>query len=684
MKFSYPMLLEFVETSLGPEQVGGLLTMAGFELEGIEEIEGESVLDIKVVSNRGDGLSVFGLAREVLAKDAQARPAELYLRAAARFRVDERANKLTAMKSEIEFPHSTSVAIETPACTRYACRMFENVRNGQSPAWLQKRIRQAGWRPISLLVDLSNYVMLELGQPLHAFDFEKLRGGRIVVREAQSDEQLTTLDGNEHELQPGQMMICDAQRPVAAAGIMGGLETEVDANTKIMLLESAHFVSTSVRRTRKQLGLSTEASYRFERSVDPEGVAAALDRFAELFAGCNSGDAIPGIIDEYPAPPSARFLAVRLSRANRLLGVEVMPLEAAGYLERLGFSVEGEGEPFTVTAPSWRPDVLREDDVIEEIGRVHGYDKIPETPLHGTTLQGGVFDFEAFVDRVREAAVRAGFVQTISYSLTGPHPLDEPGKPLLRIKQVDDPRMSCLCNSLLPALADNALRNGARNLHLFEIAPVFSEKAERRSLALWSQGNLSEPFRAGESTPQADFFSLKGALTLVFEQADATVAPGWTAPEEPDPRFHPTRQARFGDAGISGQIHPEIAERLGVPADTIMASLDVELLFGSRVDRKRWKPVSRNPAIRRDIAVLVSKEIGYARIEKAIETACGEVLEKQWLFDVYEGQGMPEGHHSLAIALQLRKMGENLTDAEANQVRDRAVAALESLGGKQR
>ena len=287
MKFHVDMLKDFVSTSMSAEELGDLLTMAGFELEGIE---GE-VLDIKVVSNRGDGLSVLGLAREVLAKDRDASPTPLYQRAVERF-----------VDVEISAAPAATVEIQTESCTRYAACVIENVRNGEAPEWIKARLEAAGMRSISLLVDLTNYVMLELGQPLHAFDVAKL-GTDVVVRQAVAGERLTTLNGVEHELLPNQMMICDRTRPVAAAGVMGGLDTEVDGNTTTVLLESAHFVNTSVRKTRKQLGLNTEASYRFERSVDPEGVVSAIRRFVQLLRESTPEVVAHEIVDVYPTPP---------------------------------------------------------------------------------------------------------------------------------------------------------------------------------------------------------------------------------------------------------------------------------------------------------------------------------------------------------------------------------------------
>ncbi|HLX77792.1 MAG TPA: phenylalanine--tRNA ligase subunit beta, partial [Acidimicrobiales bacterium] len=363
MKFPYAMLLEYVVTELSASEIGDLLTMAGFELEEIEVVEGDHVLDIKVCSNRGDGLSVMGLAREVLAKLPSAKPSELYRSASERFvRPDDES------PSELGVP----VSIETEACSRFAYRGFTGVHNGTAPDWIQKRLRQAGQRPISLFVDLTNYVMLELGQPLHAYDLDKLQGPEIIVRSARPGERLTTLNGIEHELRAEQMMICDARGPIGVAGVMGGADTEIDSETKRVLLEAAHFVNTSVRKTRKELSLNTDASYRFERSVDPEGVVGALNRVRELLEDLGHGDwCVSGVSDVYPRRPHSSLIRLRLSRARVLLGMNVSDAEARTYLNRLGFIVDGTGDDLTVLPPTWRPDVTREEDLVEELGRIH-------------------------------------------------------------------------------------------------------------------------------------------------------------------------------------------------------------------------------------------------------------------------------------------------------------------------
>jgi len=680
MKFPYLMLRDFVETRLDADEVGELLTMAGFELEGIDSVEGDAVLDIKVMSNRGDGLSVFGLAREVLAKDSEAAPTDLYKRACLRFPAE--SDHLVA---------DGAIRIETPDCTRYAYRVFAGTTNAVAPDLIQQRLRQAGMRPISLLVDLTNYVMLEVGQPLHAFDFNLLKGETIVVRRAAAGETLTTLDGVLHDLRDGQMMICDLDRPIAAAGIMGGAETEVSATTTRVLLESAHFESRSVRRTRKQLGLNTEASYRFERSVDPEGVVGALNRFAELLAlGGGGFEPEPGVLDVYPSPPPIRTVKVRHSRAEALLGITLTPSESAGYLKRLGFGVEGDGEPYSVTIPTWRPDVVREEDVVEEIGRIYGFDRIPERLPRGTTIRGGTQGALKTVDELRSQVVRAGYIQILSHTLRDLHALDARGE-RIGPRQPAGPDTAYLRNSLLPGLAEAFRRNGGRDLHLFEIGKVFakgpgqggSPVIELRKLAAVTQGLLYPPARPKEQPPLADFFSLKAGLHAVLNRCE--LSPTTSG----DERYHPGRAAAILEPssksvlGYIGQIHPNAAAAAGLPADLCMAEIDLDGLEGSTT-KVHYRPVSRNPAVRRDITVTIAKAVPYADLERALRLATGQVLERLWLVDLYEGPGVEDGEHAVTFGLQLRKFGENFTDEEANLVRDVAVKALFELGGKQR
>lgn len=693
------MIRDYVDTSLTPHELGDLLTMAGFELEDLHVTEGEPVLDIKVMANRGDGLSALGIAREILAKDANSTPTELYKAAARRFpNADEQHEPTYAQDGKF------SVRVETEDSPRIAFRFFEDVYNGDSPVWLQKRLHAAGVRSISLLVDLTNYVMLDVGQPLHAFDFEKIKGGKMIVRNAKAGETLTTLNDQEHHFLGGELIIEDDERIIDLCGIMGGLNTEVDSNTRILLLQGAHFNNNSVRKTRKKLNIASEASYRFERYVDPEIVVGALNRYAALYCAIRENrddawlattfepgtfNAMQGVLDVRSKVPESAAIQVRSARVEHLLGMQVSAAEQVRHLTALGFSCQTTNGSMSVIPPSWRPDILREEDVAEEVGRVHGYDRIPESAPRVSTLRGGVFGLPRIKDIVRETMLRCGYTQVMSHTLLDRHPL-EFSKRKAAVRTPHSPELAFLRDSLLPGLASAAKRNGARDLHLFEIGNVFVQGEiqidESPELAILSCGALDQPHWRADQKAEADFFSVKGVLEAVAQAIGIDVHVD--LPRIPDPRFHPTRQAGLlVDEGVLwvgyfGQIHPDIAEELGLPEVTILAEMDLLVLASEHEENRHYGAISRNPSVRRDIAILISKDVPFQKIEQAVVAACGNLLEKHWLFDVYEGKGVPEGHHSLAIALQFRMHGENMTDEGANEVRDKAIQAVEALGGK--
>ena len=678
------MLQRFVNSALNAEEIGDLLTMAGFELEGIDEVDGEPVLDIKVMSNRGDGLSVFGLAREVLAKDSSSTPTELYVHAAFRFQNYQLGSESPA----------TSVTIETEACNRYACLILKNVSRNDSEAWMQELLTRAGMRPISLLVDVTNYVMLEVGQPLHAFDFDTLDEGRIVVRQARVGEKIQTLNGDEHELSPGQMMICDASKPVAVAGVMGGSATEVTGSTQTVLLESAHFLNTSVRKTRKQLGLNTEASYRFERSVDPDGVVAAMHRYVELVIAADPGASATQVIDVYPGKAVRHPMDLRVDRASMLLGMEITAGQADGYLSRLGFQTVLTGpSTISVTPPSWRPDIVREEDLVEELGRIHGYDQIPEEPLRGTTPMGGPQGFELWTDCLRTGSLRAGLTQTISHSLRDIHPLDAPtssDRQRIGPRTPASPDTSYLRNSVLASLGDAARKNNTKEIQIFEIGRVFDQVGDTFVETANLGALLSGPIQTGSwslsPSGTSTFFTLKGILESVLGSVGVFVR--LEAPQDLDPRFHPTRQALIlvgtEVIGVIGQLHPDVAKDAGLVADTSGFELGLRAAYEQRNVALKLSSVSRHPSVRRDMSVLADRTVPYETIAATIASAVGDMLEKQWLFDEFAGQGIPEGKRALGIAIQLRKSDSTFTDEEANQVRDAAVAALAGIGASTR
>lgn len=680
VKVPISMLREYVDTTLEASPLAHLFTMAGFEVESVEEVEGEPVLDVNIMANRGDGLSILGLAREVAAKDPGARRTPLF----------DRLSGLAARSSnEGSGSAKFSIDILTEHCSRYAAGLFE-INAVPTPPMIQRRLLQMGMRPISFIVDLTNYVMLELGQPLHAFDFDKVRDGKIVVRQAREGEVLVTLDGVERKLNPEMMMICDSERPIALAGVMGGLETEFSGSTQRVLLESAHFNYRSVRRTRRSLGMSTEASYRFERGVDPEGVVRAILRFSELLEEAGGGRLSGGVVDLYPSPPIREAIQLRMSRSDALLGMSVSPSSAKGYLQALGFEVEGAESPFTVAAPTWRTDIEREVDLIEEIGRVHGYEHIPEKLPEGSTTPGGVVGESREVDRLREELVRCGLVQVVNYSFESESPLDDPNLTKVGPRNPVSQDVALLRSCLWQGLAESCRRNGGMDVHLCEMGRVFggdvSGVHERRELAILSVGSLVEKHWSDSQSVAVGFYSLKECVERTIAAVERPVR---FEPAPADPRLHPTRQAAIVSAegnvlGHCGQIHPDVADQAGLSPETFLARLTIDDLLAIPRSARKLAPVSRNPAVRRDMAVLVSKSVPFEAMRERLVEACGEVLERLWVFDVFEGSSLPEGTHSVGVALQLRKLGQNLTDEEANQVRDRAAKALESLGARLR
>lgn len=678
MRIPYSLLREFVNTSLTAQQAGELLTMAGFELEGMEGTPEAPVLNVKIMANRGDALSALGLAREILAKDSHSRPTDLYVRVTDRYSVSD------ASMEEVKLD------LQTPDCTRYAYLILRGIKNQLSPEWLQTRLTEAGMRPINLVVDLTNLVMLELGQPLHAFDLDKIRGSKIIVRHAHKGEKLKALNDVEYSLNEEQMMICDSKGPIAAAGIMGGADSEVTLDTTNLLIESAHFNPASIRRTRNQMKLSTESSYRFERWVDPEGVPNALSRFRELYIQIASiqPTSISPIVGAYPSPPSAKQITLRMDRARKLLGMPVQLQEAEKYFATLGFKSKVEGDSLCLTPPSWRPDVKREVDLVEEVGRIHGYDKIPEEFPKATTTQGGVFGEFEKIDKVREASIRQGLTQVITHSLRHAHPLDDPVHSLVEIRNPHSPEASKLRSSLLACLSDVSKRNRAQDIQVFEIGKVFYRDGntfkEYYQLGIWMVGPEVPPHWSCKNPPIIDFYHLKGVVEGICDAIG--LEPEFETPQKIDPRFHPTRQAVLrgnkskNGLGYIGQIHPDIAEELELSPNVYFTEINLSELLKQDAKPKILRHVSRNPSIRRDIAIVIDKSVPYSKIESSIKDGAGETLEKVWLFDVYEGKGIPEGQHSLAIAMQLRKQGQNLTDEEANKVRDTVIDRLKGLG----
>jgi len=664
MRLPVEWLKEYVDLPLSDAELANMFTMSGSEVEGIHD----GVFEVKVTPNRGDTLSVVGMAIE----------------AAALTRQQPRLPKPTV--PEDAQPHQPFITIRIDApelCARYAARLVADVRIGPSPEWMQRRLIQAGMRPINNVVDITNYVMMELGQPLHAFDYDLLASKTIIVRTAAPGEEITTLDGVQRQLHPEILVIADAERPVAIAGIMGGAETEVTDRTTRILLESAHFSPLCIRRGAKRLGMSTEASFRFERWVDPSGTVLALDRAVELMRELGVASVVPGVEDCYVRRYAPVTITLRPERCNAILGTCFPPSFMAETLSALGLRVSGSA-PLEVTVPTRRGDIQSEIDLIEEVARIAGYDRIPFELPHDNLI-GRHSDWQLTSDLIRRVLAGAGLNEAVSHTLTDPalvaHLYD--GTPV-RLRNPNSEEFSVLRPSLLPLLAGAArlsASRGARDIALFEVGRIFVPApdglVERFSAAGLITGSLmGGRWNMRPVALQADFYLCKGVVEDLLRSMN--VANAAFEPERVH-GFHPGRAARIvvgGErAGVMGQLHPEVRDALELPGDTYVFELDPDVLTRHANPRK-YHPLPRFPAVQRDIAFVVDAHLPAAEAQRVILDAGAQMVESATVFDAYQGEHLPEGKKSLAFSLVLRSQTGTLTDEAAEAVVDRIRAAL--------
>lgn len=688
MRVPLGWLRELVPVPFPVEELQDRLTMIGFEVEEVLEVDGQPVLVVSITSNRGDALSMVGIAREVAAL--------------SRGHV---SHPPTCVQESGPDVHSLArVVVEAPElCPRYAARVISGVTIAPSPDWVQQRLTEAGVRPINNVVDATNYVMLELGQPLHAFDLRTLTDHTIVVRRARDGEEFTTLDGVERILTNNMLVIADPARAVAVAGIMGGLNTEVRDDTRDILLESAHFERTSVRKTARANMLSTESSYRFERIVDPAGVVRAADRAAQLMAEWAGGAIAAGVIDVAQPMVFTRIIPMRPERVNKVLGTQIAAEEMAAILHSLELGVREEGEVFSVSIPSFRPDLKEEMDLIEEVARIHGYEHIPTTVPGAITGAGRVAPEMSFEARVRELLTSAGLFEGISYSLIDYHllelmllPEDAPERaqavPVRNPKSEDYTHLRpSMLASMLASLRDNARRN-ITDVQIFELGHIFRgveggfrfnyaplerrvdidvrvQMAEKLPLEQRAAGIalMGRPWstRWGGGDREADFFWLKGILEQFFTDM---VVPGVTFVPAVHPSLHPgrTAQARVGARVIAtfGEVHPRVAKNFDLPLRAYLAEIDIDALMDLAGVPRAQSAYSRYPAVDRDIAFLITRRQPADQVQRVIREAAGPFLESVELFDVYQGANIPEDQRSLAYRLTFRAADRTLSDDE--------------------
>ncbi len=688
MKLPVAWLREYIDTPLDDTALADRLTMAGLEVEETTASEIGPVYHTKVTPNRGDWMSVVGSARE----------------AAAALDLPLRGHAAPLPDENDEVRRWAGVRVEDPAlCPRFTGKVIRNVTIQPSPDWMQRKLTAAGMRPLNVVVDITNYVMLELGQPLHAYDYDTLPEGKIVVRTARDGERLTTLDGMERALTPGMLLICDAEKPIGLAGIMGGGPTEVAERTRHIFLESAHFDPGSIRRTGKTLGLSTEASYRFERFVDPELAPLALERACELLADLAGGEVVLGRIDLYPQPIHARTIALRPARTNAILGTDLTEAAIGASLRRLCLAVDATAEPLQVVVPTFRPDLVREIDLIEEVGRMIGYETLPETLPPADDPQGGLDAPESvFAAQVRSALTGLGVQEALTNSLVAPTPFEDEAAQgcRVRIRQALSADLSGLRTMLVPHLLDALVRNLKRrqsDVRLFEIGKTFTLGAgqgtyeETRHVAAVLTGAATPP-RWDMPPPAAiDFFTAKG---LVEALARALKLPPSTFTPEARRGMHPGRCAAVSVAGRTvgyvAEVDPDwVKDALDAPAGTgrvAVFELDADALRGMSGQTPRFHPLPRFPAVTRDLAVVVDMATPYALLEDTSRNAADPALiQAVTLASLYTGKGVPEGKKSVALRLTFQAEDRTLTDADVDaQLAAVRTALAERAGAEQR
>ena len=672
-ELSCGMLCSFAELGLTQNDLPGVFADGIWILEPDSAKPGDdmnliignddTIVDFEITNNRPDCYSIMGLARE----------------AAAAFGQPMKHHEPVVHGSDAGsiFEHLDVEVPATALCNRYSSRMVANVKIGPSPKWLRQRLRANGVRPINNIVDITNYVMLEYGQPMHAFDYRYVSSGKIVVREAEDGEALTTLDGNVRNLKAGMLVIADDAKPIGLAGIMGGENSEIKDDTTMVVFESANFNGTSIRQTALALGMRTEASGKFEKNLDPMMTIPAVQRACELVELLGCGDVLDGTIDIINYVPQERRLPLEPEKINRLLGTNISKEDMVMYLNRLEIPVEGD----TIVVPSFRPDLVRMVDIAEEVGRSFGYNEIPVTQFR-TATHGG-YSQEMKLEAKAGALCRGlGYSEIITYSFTSPTvfdqirlPADSPLRNTLRIQNPLGEDTSIMRTIALPSMLEILSRNNAyhnKAAKLYEVAKVY--------LPVEGQPLPQEPKMLvfGSYGEKETFFKLKGEIEALFAGLRMKKA-SYTA-EKNNPSYHPGRCASIsidGEViGVMGQVHPLVAKNYGIDSEVYCAELNFTKMLGLRLPDPTFTALPKYPAVSRDLALICSEDITVAQVEEVISASAGKLLRKIQLFDIYRGVGVPEGKKSMAFSLQLRADDRTLTDSDSEAVVNNVLAAV--------
>ena len=615
----------------------------------------DHVVEFEITPNRPDCLSVIGLARE----------------AAATFDTELRLHE-PVVKGGAEGSLCDLLDVETPdpeLCPRYTARMVRNVKIAPSPKWMRERLRSMGVRPINNIVDITNYVMLEYGQPMHAFDYRYVKGGKIIVRRAAEGEELTTLDGQVRKLNANHLVIADETRAVGLAGIMGGENSEIVSDTADVVFESACFDGTCIRKGALALGMRTEASAKFEKGLDPMNTLPAVNRACELVELLGAGEVVDGVIDILNHVPQPRVLKLEPDRINGLLGTDIAADEMVRILKKLDFAVEGD----QVTVPSWRGDVEGMADLAEEVARFHGYNNIPTTLMRGQATLGG-FSQEEKLERQLGAMCRSlGYDEIITYSFISPTcydkirwSADDPRRQSFKILNPLGEDTSIMRTTILPSMLEILTRNynyRNKSARLYEVGRIYLSggddglAVEKKLLSMGAYGE------------DMDFFTLKGSVEAILKDLRAEDI-SFVKPSQSNPSYHPGRCADVyvGDCriGVLGQVHPLVAQNYGVDAEFYCAELSLEALAQAKGPDPVYVPLPKFPSVTRDIAVVCDEAVTVGALENAIRKGAKGLLKEVTLFDIYRGKGVAEGKKSVAFNLVLRSDDRSLTSEEAD------------------
>ncbi len=632
----------------------------------------DTVIDFEILANRPDCLCVWGVARET----AAAMGTELKL------------PEIKVREAGGDIHDYARVEVREPElCPRYAAKVVKNVRIGESPLWLRQYLFAAGMRSINNIVDITNFIMLETGHPMHAFDLAKVRGKHIIVRKAEKGEKLTTLDGKEYALSGNELMICDEMGPTGLAGIMGGEESEITENTREVLFECASFDRACVRVTARSLGIRTESSGRFERGVGPATVMDALLRACQMVNELDARDVVGGVIDLYPHPAAPAVLQVSCARMARRAGVEIAPEEMESILRKLLFKVERNGDEMTVTAPAFRQDIEQEADICEEVLRYAGYDRIPVTHLRGETPMGGMNDTGRREAVIRSQLTGMGFYESMTFSFISQKsiellglPKEDPRNAPVCIRNPLGEDTACMRTTVLPGLLKTLavnIKNGNENGRLYEIGTVYDGQnktaeglpVETHELALGLYGD-------------GDFYTVRGAAEALCRQAGIA----YQIAGCDEPYLHPGRRAALKTKDgrllcVLGEMHPDAAARYDLTQRVYIAVMKLPLFFEASRPMGEVKPIARFPAVNRDLALVMTESTQVGPLMDAIKAGCGPVLEDIRMFDVFRGLQIGPGNKSVAFSLTLRGADHTLTEEEITRLTEKALKiAKEKFG----